>query len=90
MRANNPNDKREEHDELVRKMAEAIDDSQEYDRLDAVLKALVTFRPCMTHSFGENAKTVVFHVQLLTDFNTVEELGRKMLQELEGISEVVK
>jgi|TARA_Y100000294_G_scaffold10023_1_gene9432 hypothetical protein len=37
----------------------------------------------MTHSFTENAKSVVIHSQLLADFNKIEELGRKMLEELD-------
>ena len=36
----------------------------------------------MTHSFTENANRIVFHPQLLADFNTIDELGRKMLEEL--------
>jgi hypothetical protein len=36
----------------------------------------------MTHSFTEAKGTVYFHYQLLADFNTVHELGVKMLGEL--------
>jgi hypothetical protein len=41
------------------------------------------FSPVMTHSFGENTNHIVFHAQILADFNTVEELGRIMLEELD-------
>lgn len=54
-----------------------------YDRLSAEQDALGVFMPIMTHSFAEDAKSVVFHTQLLDDFNTIEELGRKMLEELD-------
>lgn len=58
-------------------------DFQEYDRLTGEQDALGVFRPWMQHSFGENAKPAVFHPQLLTDFNTVEEMARKVLEELD-------
>lgn len=58
-------------------------DFEEYDRLSTEQDALGEFMPVMTHSFQEGAKIVVVHPQLLTDFNTIEELGRKMLEELD-------
>lgn len=58
----------------------AFDD---YDRLSAAQDALGVFRPIMTHSFDERAKSIVFHAQLLADFNTIEELGWKILEELD-------
>jgi len=66
-------------------MAEAVNqqDFVEHDRLSAEQKALVEFRPYMTHSFEEKADIVVFHPQLIADFNTIEELGREMLEELD-------
>jgi hypothetical protein len=54
----------------------------EYDRLSNKQKALAKFRPCMMHSFGESARPVVLHPQLLADVKTIEELGWKMLEEL--------
>ncbi len=56
---------------------------EDYDRLSAGQDALGVFTPVMTHSFEEDAKSVVFHRQILADFNTIEELGRKMLEELD-------
>ena len=55
---------------------------EEYDRLQAEQKKLGRFRPWMTHSRTENAHPIAFHPQLLADFNTVDEFGRKMLEEL--------
>jgi hypothetical protein len=54
----------------------------EYDRLSSEQKALAKFRPCMMHSFGESARPIVFHPQLLADLKTIDELGWKMLEEL--------
>ena len=54
----------------------------EYDRLQEEQKKLGRFRPWMTHSRTENAHSIAFHPQLLADFNTVDEFGRKMLEEL--------
>ena len=51
--------------------------------MSAEQEKLAVFNPIMTHSFEEEAKIVVFHAQLIADFNTIEELGRKMLEELD-------
>jgi hypothetical protein len=40
------------------------------------------FRPWVQHSFEAKAKPIVFHAQMLGDFNTMEELARKMLDGL--------
>lgn len=56
---------------------------EEYDRLQEEQKRLGRFRPWMTHSRTESADAIAFHYQLLADFNTVDEFGRKMLDELE-------
>jgi hypothetical protein len=58
-------------------------DHGEYERLSAEQKALATFVPYMTHSFGEEAKPIVFHSQILIDFLTVEELAIKLFGELD-------
>lgn len=55
---------------------------EEYHRLQEEQKKLGRFRPAMTHSRTENAHSIVFHPQLLADFNTVDEFGREMLNEL--------
>lgn len=55
----------------------------EYDRLTAEQDALGAFRPWMTHSRAENAPVQIFHFQLLSDFNTIDEIGRKLLEEME-------
>jgi len=57
-------------------------DFRQYENLDAEQATLGFFRPWMRHSFLENSTPIVFHVQLLADFNTIEELGEKFLIEL--------
>lgn len=54
-------------------------------RLEAEKISLARFQPTMTHSFDEDAPIIVFHAQLIADFNTIEELGKKMLDELNGL-----
>jgi hypothetical protein len=56
-------------------------DFNEYDRLSAEQLRLGRFRPWVQHSFEENSNPVVFHAQMLADFNTVDELAHKMLGE---------
>jgi hypothetical protein len=55
----------------------------EYEARNAEQDALGVFRPLMLHSRTENSPGVVFHAQLLADFNTIDELGREMLAELD-------
>lgn len=53
----------------------------EYERLSAEADALGRFVPWMTHSFGENSPQAVFSVQILADWNTVEEIATKFMDE---------
>ena len=78
-------DKQAAYRELETRMSDALNRGalEDYDRLSADQDALGVFRPVMTHSFEEGVRPVVFHSQLLADFNTIEELGRKMLEELD-------
>ncbi|MDW9463105.1 hypothetical protein GOA57_24915 [Sinorhizobium meliloti] len=43
------------------------------------------FRPIMAHSLVEGSALAVFHAQLLADFNTIEELGRRFLAEMQAL-----
>ncbi|MSO93944.1 MAG: hypothetical protein EXQ86_11175 [Rhodospirillales bacterium] len=73
------------YQELGNRMVEALKrhEFQEYDRLSAEQEALAVFIPYITHSFEEKAAIVVVHAQMLADFNTIEALGRKMIEELD-------
>jgi hypothetical protein len=72
--------------ELAGRMNDAINaqDLSAYDALSAERLSLGRFQPWISRSFAEGAKPVVFHAQMLSDFKTIEELGRKMLEELSG------
>lgn len=61
-------------------------DVGEHERLMAEQRKLCFFRPWMTHSFEEKSPQVVFHPQLLADFNTIIELGGIMADELDIIA----
>lgn len=57
-------------------------DIHEHKRLTDEQKKLTFFRPWMTHSFSEQSKIVIFHAQMLADFNTVDEMAWKLREEL--------
>jgi hypothetical protein len=57
-------------------------DFAEYDRLSTEQDATGAFRPWIMHSFEEKATPVVFHPQMLSDFNTIVVIGQNMLREL--------
>lgn len=71
--------------DLERRKMQALlgGDLNEHRRVEQEQKGLEIFRPWMQHSFGEGARPLVFHPQLLANFNTIEELGRKFLEALE-------
>lgn len=72
--------------ELAQRMSEASAcfNFGEYRRLKAEQRGLTAFRPWMQHSFIKEAHPVVFHSQMLADFNTIDEMASKMLDELAG------
>ncbi len=55
----------------------------EYERLDAEQEALGKFTPWMTHSFSEKSPQAVFHAQIIADWNTVIEIAKHFLEELD-------
>lgn len=59
-------------------------DVAEHERLRAEQTELEVFRAWMMHSFHEEAAPLVFHPQLLANFNTIEEMGRKLLEHLDA------
>ena len=58
-------------------------DFVENDRLSIEQMKLAKFSPLYSHSFEERSPQVAFHAQLLADFATVHELGRRMIVELD-------
>lgn len=59
-------------------------DFEGYEEIQREQLALMRFQPIMTHSLMADAKFVVFHPQLLADFNTLEELAGVLLDELQS------
>jgi hypothetical protein len=83
---NVPKEKLEDYNGLVTQMnaASAAGNFAEYDRLSAKQEALLVFRPWISHSLDEQKGIPYFHPQLLSDFLTVEEVGSKVLEELQA------
>jgi len=73
------------YNELQTAMNEAIAAANvaQYDELKAEQMQLTSWQPLMQHSIIEDAGKIVFHSQLIADFNTIHELGSMMLEELE-------
>lgn len=80
-----PKDNVAAYQELEDRMSIALNrqDLVEHERMSVEQNALVAFIPYMTHSFVEEANFVAFHAQLFADFNTIEELGQNLLDELD-------
>jgi hypothetical protein len=72
---------------LQRRMDAALNSFRpyEYEQLSAEQAKLFVFQPSMTHSFSEAKGIVPFHVQMVADFLTIEQLALKMLDELRGL-----
>jgi hypothetical protein len=73
------------YNDLSNRISEALyvkNDGAEYERLTAEQEKLLVFQPLITRSVKETTAHFAFHVQMLTDFLTVEEIGYKMLDEI--------
>ena len=55
-------------------------------RVEERLNSLRHFSPIYVHSFSEISKNVLFHTQMLADFNTIHDLGNSISAELDGLS----
>lgn len=49
-------------------------------------QALGVFKPIMMHSFGENARPVFFHGQIICDIATVTNMSKILLKDLDELS----
>lgn len=76
-------DKATKYEELELKKNAALKahDFERLEELDAQQRALVVFRPLMMHSYGEQAKRMIFHPQLLSDLKQISTLGAAVLNE---------
>lgn len=78
-------EKTEQSNALEIQMREALErgNFQKYDELSAEQDDLGHFLPLMAHSSTENSNRVVFHAQILADWNTIVEMSEKFLEELD-------
>lgn len=74
----------EKYNELQRRLNDALGSTnkKEYDDLNEEQDKLLVYQPLIAHSPEESRGQVYFHVQVIADFKTIEELGHKMLREL--------
>ena len=74
----------EEYNNLESEKLEALQHQQfaEHERLNRQQNAFKVFHPVMIHSIGEGSPREVFHAQILADFNTIDEISRKLIEEL--------
>lgn len=81
-----PKSKLEEHSRLEQEATAALvrGDHAAYDRARDDQKRQGEFRPWITHSYYEQSGFVSFDHQLLCDWLTIEELGLKLFEELDG------
>jgi hypothetical protein len=82
-----PKENLDAHKKLDDAMQDALNvrlDGPEYERLAEEQGRLLVFQPLITHSVRETKNVFRFHVKMLADFNTLEEIGYKMFHELEG------
>jgi hypothetical protein len=73
------------YNELSQRISEALyvkRDGYEYEGLSSQQEKLLIFQPLITHSVTETTAHFPFHVQMLADFLTIEQIGYKMLNEL--------
>ncbi|MFT2212357.1 hypothetical protein ACLJYM_10760 [Rhizobium giardinii] len=61
-------------------------DTDKYWLLFGEQRKLGEFKPYMMHSFGERAKPVAIHGQMVCDMATVVEIGELMLKELDNLT----
>lgn len=83
-----PAEKLEQYQRLERDAIGALARGEftKYERLEKEKALIARFGATMTHSFSEEARHIVFHAQLIADFNTAELLAKKMLGELDRFS----
>jgi hypothetical protein len=76
------------YNKLSDQMTEALNVRQNgfaYERLASQQEQLLIFQPWITHSIRETTGHIRFHLQMLIDFKTIDEIGNKMLNELKTV-----
>jgi hypothetical protein len=77
-----PSSNIDEHNRLEHE-ANTTADFEQHERARSEQRKLAVFRPWITHSIHEQAPWAIFHPQLLIDYDTIDELGNKMFDELD-------
>lgn len=74
----------DKYNDLMTRMNSALNNlrSYEYEQLSVEQNKLLVFQPVITHSVRETTGHFPFHIQMIADFLTIEELWQKMLAEL--------
>jgi hypothetical protein len=81
--------KAEAYNFLERRKAKALKRGRlkKYEKLLAAQKSLIAFQPVMIHSASDRSRPIVFHPQLLSDFDIITEIGWKMYAALDAVPE---
>lgn len=72
--------------EAEKAQAVAVRDRERYDALQAEIDRVGVFEPYIMHSFGEQARPMRFHAQLVCDLATVIEIGERVMGALQDLS----
>lgn len=59
--------------------------SEHWTEMLGALRKLGTFEPLIMHSYGEGARPIKFHGQMINDFATVTEIGEHVAQDLHDL-----
>lgn len=81
------NEQAAEHQNLESKISNCLKtrDWERYDEVRAQQSKLGVFQPVMMHSYGENARPMWFHAQMICDYSTVVEVGEYTFDALESL-----
>lgn len=71
--------------EVKTAQAGAVRDWEQYDALQAEIDQVGVFEPYLMHSFGERARPVRLHGQLICDLATVVEIGERVAAALDAL-----
>ncbi len=80
-----PPERRLDYQRLEESADEALQrgDLVSHDRLQDEQLSMVTFQPFAVHSIAHKSPKILFHPQMIADFNTVDEMATEMLKELD-------
>lgn len=70
--------------ELQRQINAALNNPEEYDRLNAEQDALGHFSPVMKHSYTDSQTSLGFHGQVLNDWVTLRDAAQHLLRNLDA------